>query len=446
MSWTLKTIWSEGMFLRPQHFQQHDRYLESLIEERTEALRPYPWGVKTLEISQEALKLGKIDITRCQAILPDGTAIDIPNTDAAPGALEIGTRTRDEVVYLCLLQKRHGTLDVRRDESQEGETRYSADAGDVRDTSDASASTAPIELGKKNLRLLRDSDERADFACLGIAKVIEARNDKSVILDTNFIAPSLDCRDTPRLTGFITELQGLLKQRAEAIATRLGAEQGGSGEIGDFMLLQVINRYTPLFAHLSQLPRFHPESLYATCATLAGELSTFTSAGKLPPAFPTYDHEDLSASFEPLMTELRRSLTTVLDQTAINIPLKLKKGGIRKADIADRELLASAYFVLAVKANLPAEEIRTLIPQQAKIGSPNVIIDLIKLQIPGVAMNALPQVPREIPFHAGFQYFELDKRGDMWEQIVAAGSMALHAGGAFPGLDFELWAIKSRTK
>jgi CheY-like chemotaxis protein len=33
MSENNKTVWSEGMFLRPQHFQQHDRYLETLVRE-----------------------------------------------------------------------------------------------------------------------------------------------------------------------------------------------------------------------------------------------------------------------------------------------------------------------------------------------------------------------------------------------------------------------------
>jgi type VI secretion system protein ImpJ len=29
--WDNKIIWSEGLFLQPHHFQQHDRYLEHLI-------------------------------------------------------------------------------------------------------------------------------------------------------------------------------------------------------------------------------------------------------------------------------------------------------------------------------------------------------------------------------------------------------------------------------
>ena len=32
MSWYSKVVWSEGLFLRPHHLQQNDRYLEHLVE------------------------------------------------------------------------------------------------------------------------------------------------------------------------------------------------------------------------------------------------------------------------------------------------------------------------------------------------------------------------------------------------------------------------------
>jgi len=443
MSWTAKTIWSEGMFLRPQHFQQHDRYLEALIEERCSPLRPYAWGVRQLEINQEALGLGKIDIASCRAVLPDGTTLNIPHSDAAPEALQLDSNTRDETIFICLLEKRYGSNEVSRDTSDEVDTRLSVNAMDVRDTSVPMDTSAPIELGLKNLYLLRESDERADYTCLGVIRVVEVRNDNTIVVDRPFIPPALDCRDTPRLAGYIRELQGLLKQRGEALAARVGAGHGGTADTGDFMLLQVVNRYDPLFAHLASLPELHPESLFSICLQLAGELSTFTSPGKRPAEFPLYDHEDLAGCFEPLMSELRHALSAVLEQNAISIELILKKGGIRKATIEDRQLFDDAYFVLAVKADMPTEEIRNLIPLQAKIGSPNKIIDLIKLQIPGVGMDPLPVAPRQIPFHAGFQYFELDKRGDMWQQLKQSGALALHAGGNFPGIEFELWAIRA---
>lgn len=445
MSWTAKTIWSEGMFLRPQHFQQHDRYLEALIEDRCSALRPYAWGVRELKINEEALALGKVDIERCRAVLPDGTTINIPGSDPAPEALELDGDTRDQTIFIALLGKRLGSNEVSREENQDGATRMSVSVLDVRDTSVPMDTSAPIELGRKNLRLLRENDERADYTCLGAVRVVEVRNDNTVVLDRNFIPPALDCRDTPRLAGYTNDLLGLLKQRGEKLAGRVGAAHGGTADTGDFMLLHVINRYEPLFHHLATLPDLHPESLYGICVQLAGELSTFTSLSKRPSEYPVYDHEDLAGCFEPLMAELREALTKIMVETAISIELKRKRGDVYKADVPDQSLFDDAYWVLAIKAEMPTEEIRTLLPQQAKIGTTDQIANLVKLQIPGVAMSTLPQAPREIPFHAGFQYFELDRRGDMWKQIKTSGALALHAGGNFPGIQFELWAIRTRA-
>lgn len=49
MSWYSKVVWSEGLFLRPHHLQQGDRYLEHLVESRTSQITPYPWGFSEVE-------------------------------------------------------------------------------------------------------------------------------------------------------------------------------------------------------------------------------------------------------------------------------------------------------------------------------------------------------------------------------------------------------------
>ena len=50
--------------------------------------------------------------------------------------------------------------------------------------------------------------------------------------------------------------------------------------------------------------------------------------------------------------------------------------------------------------------------------------------------------PRQLPFHAGFHYFALDRNGDLWKQLERIGSLALHVAGDFPGIELELWAIR----
>ena len=62
MYWNNKVIWSEGMFLRTQHFQQQDRYVERLVRNRTAHLRPHPWGVAKLAIDRSLLTTGRFAI------------------------------------------------------------------------------------------------------------------------------------------------------------------------------------------------------------------------------------------------------------------------------------------------------------------------------------------------------------------------------------------------
>jgi type VI secretion system protein ImpJ len=132
----------------------------------------------------------------------------------------------------------------------------------------------------------------------------------------------------------------------------------------------------------------------------------------------------------------------VLEQNAIAIPLEERKYGVRVAPILDRALLRQASFVLAVSAKVSAEEIRKRFPTQAKIGPVEGIRQLVNIQLPGISIRPLPVAPRQIPYHAGFVYFELDKSSEYWEQLYKSGGFALHLGADFPGVELEFWAIK----
>src|SRR5262245_7547671 len=84
MSHYRKIVWNEGMLLMPHHFQQWDNYHEELLNTRLASLAPYGWGLLDLHISEEAMANGNFEIVRCSAIMPDGLALNIPETDLAP--------------------------------------------------------------------------------------------------------------------------------------------------------------------------------------------------------------------------------------------------------------------------------------------------------------------------------------------------------------------------
>jgi type VI secretion system protein ImpJ len=263
------------------------------------------------------------------------------------------------------------------------------------------------------------------------------------VLDDGFIPTVLLARAAPRLATLMSEILGLVHQRGEALGGRVAATgRGSAAEIADFLMLQAINRLEPLLAHHCDGGTLHPEALYQLYAAAAGELATFTSAARRPPKFPGYRHDRLKESFEPVITALRAALSAVLEQAAIAIPIEQKKFGISVAIVADRSLYATAAFILAARADLPTEELRRRFPAQLKVGPVEKIRDLVTLQLPGVPVRALPVAPRQIPFHAGFAYFELDQSSDLWEQLTSSGGVALHVAGEFPGLGMEFWAIR----
>jgi type VI secretion system protein ImpJ len=112
------------------------------------------------------------------------------------------------------------------------------------------------------------------------------------------------------------------------------------------------------------------------------------------------------------------------------------------AVVPDKELLRTATFVLAVNAHMPPEAVRSGFPAMVKIGSIEKIRDLVNLQLPGIALRALPVAPRQLPFHAGYTYFELDKAGDHWAQLLNSVGFAMHIPNEYPGLQMEFWAIR----
>ena len=126
----------------------------------------------------------------------------------------------------------------------------------------------------------------------------------------------------------------------------------------------------------------------------------------------------------------------------VAIPLQEKRHGVRVGPITDRGLLRASQFVLTARADMPNEQLRRSFPPQVKIGAVEHISQLVNVALPGIAVRPLPVAPRQIPFHAGATYFELDSGSPHWQQMQSSGAFAIHVSGEFPGLTLELWAIR----
>jgi type VI secretion system protein ImpJ len=415
-----RVIWSEGLFLRPQHFQQLERSVEMLVEARAAGTFSPGWGLTSLRLDEEALKIGRLALKTARGVMPDGTPFSIPEEYAAPLALEIGTEVKDTLVHLALPLVRSGMPEFAVDAGPTTAlARFVGHDLRVEDNVLGIGDSAEMKLGQLNLRLMLDDDPRSGFSGIAVARIIERRSTGQLVLDESFIPSALDCRGFARLQDYLVEARNLVRHRADTLAARLNqSQQKGVGEIGDFMMLQVANRYDPLLTHLGERESLHPEALYTVMVQAAGEFATFSDRRKRRARVQaTYRHEDLKNTFEPLMFDIRELLP-------------------------DPDLLRNAQFVLAVNADKPGEFVRSRFPAQVKIGPPDKIRDLVRLHLPAIAVEPLPMAPPRMPYYAGYTYFQLDRSGDLWKQLDVTKVIALHIAGDFPGLQLELWALK----
>ncbi len=444
MSWENKVIWQEGLFLEPHHFQQQDRHVAAQIAGVASAVTPYAWGLRELTLDEDLLKLGKIAITSCTGLTPDHVTFRVPQGDDHPKALDVPKGVANAVVYLAIPTRREGAVEVDLSSEARTAARFQPAEIDVTDTTGRDRRPVRMAVGKLHLQLALDLDDLADQLVIPVARIIEVRQDGEVVLDRAFVPACTDARAAPPLQGFLRELEGLLSQRAEALAGRLNQSGGAKGvaEISDFLLLIAVNRALPQVRHLAAIENAHPQAIYHVLTALAGELSTFMAADKRAPEFPAYRHDNLTNVFQPVFRTLRQHLSAVLEQNAVAIPIEPRKYGVSVAMIPDRSLVTSATFVLAAKASVPPESVRRHFPTQAKLGPVEKIRELVNSALPGVALRPLPVAPRQVPYYSGVVYFELDRDSAYWKQMTTSGGLAVHVSGDFPDLEMELWAIR----
>jgi type VI secretion system protein ImpJ len=447
MSWENKVLWTEGMFLRTQHFQQMERSVDQALATATQALRAHAWGLTDFELNEGLLKTGVIAISRASGILDDSTVFHIPTNDRHPAPFDPPSDLRECVVHLAVPMRRPGAIESSLEPSTDEIVRYIGLEAEVPDTVAGSNMRSPVTLASLHFRLLHDKQDMAGYSTIPVCRMVEKRIDQSIMLDPEFIPTVMTSQISPVLANYMSEIRGLLQHRGNAIASRLVSPSGKStAELTDFLLLMLVNRTESLLRHAATQPVIHPEELFRLFISLSGELATFTEKSNRAPAFPDYRHRDLTASYKPVINMLRDALSAVFEQTAIPIPLELRKFNIRVAKITDKTLFKDCTFIFAAKAPIDPEKLRLNLPKRTTIGPVERIRDLVNLQLGGAPIRALPSEPRQIPFRAGFVYFEINTNSEDWQGIEKTGGVSVHVSGDLPDLEVELWAIRGRVR
>jgi type VI secretion system protein ImpJ len=437
-------LWTKGTFLTPQHLQVQDRFIEDALNFRLQALKFCPWGFRDLAINAELLTEGQFALTRAAGIFPDGLLFEIPEADPPPPSKSLeeffDKDTKSLDIYLAIPDYRQRGLNVST--GKEAGTRYLAEVAAFRDEN-TGMGEKPIQVARKNIHLLAESENREGSSVLRLANV-ERTPAGTFQLNPRFIPPLVEIGASEYLVGLLRGLVELLSARSTQLSA--GRRQKNqsladftASDIANFWLLYTVNSNFPVFSHLYESKMGHPEELYAAMVALAGSLTTFSQKMR-PRDLPLYVHDSLGPIFSELDEKLRSLLETVVPTNLISLPLKLmpNSNSIYGTAIDHDKYLQNTRMYLAVSAETTEENIIQKVPQLVKACSATHIDHLVKQALPGIQLRHLTNPPSAIPVKLKYQYFALNQSGPAWEAVTRARNFAVSVPGELANPTLEL--------
>ncbi len=435
-----KVVWAEGVFLSPQHFQQQDRYHENNVNQFVSISRQNSYGFLSLEINKQLLASGNFQLSELSLIFPDGTLFRPTNQQLQQISISLPVNTPSTILYLTVSVLANNVTDTSFETT--AQNRYYAFEQKINDSLNGMSEPREISVSRLNVRLVLEEHLSSDFSKIPVA-LVSSNSEGIISIEETYIPPFLASQKHPILKSYIDEIYGLIMQKSRSLAQAVNdPNRGGTIEVIDFLLLQTVNRYQACLLHFKESSKAtHPEDMFVLLSTLCADLMTFLPE-RVVGDLPVYNHNDIAGSFLQLMFKLRKSLSTMIDQRVIRIAMEQRDLSTYTAQAPDQSILDTANFVLAVKADIPTEELRIKLPNTMKIATVEKLKDLVGYQLPGVRLLPLATAPRELPFHSGYVYFELERTKGYWELFDDSSAMAFHISGDFPNIDFEFWAIK----
>lgn len=443
-------LWSKGTFLTPQHLQLQDKFLEDSMTFRVQALNFCAWGFSEVILNQELLTEGQLAVSRASGIFPDGLVFEIPGSDQPPPSKSLAEffepGMKDLDIYLTVPDYKDKGLNVAAP-GQAASSRYVAETASVRDEN-TGVGEKPVQIARKNLRLLAANESREGSSALRIANV-EKTETGSFRLNPRFVPPLLEVRANDYLQGLISGILEILSTKSSQLSgsrrqKNLSLADFTTAEIANFWLLYTVNSNIPVLSHVFQGQRCHPEELFAALTALGASLTTFSSTIR-PRDLPVYDHSNLSAVFTELDEKLRILLETVVPTNVVSLPLKHVKNTVYATSIDQDKYLTNTRMYLAVSANANEETILRTVPQLVKACSATHIEQLISKALPGIPLTHIPRPPSAIPVKMKHQYFSLSQSGAAWESVTRARNFAVHVPAEIPNPEMELLILLPQT-
>lgn len=426
-----RVLWKNGTFLTPQHFQQSERHLESLI-------RPYSalgWGVIDLQLDTAALQQKRLGVRRLRAVFPDGTPINVGRDQRTNHEGDDPSPALQEFLFPSNLE-RLGVFLVLPERLQDG--RYIEEQVDIKDMFNATNQRAVL-VGHKNFRFAFSGQSLEGLQSIKVAE-LERNAAGEVAVHEEYVAPCLTLGASPffalLLERLLVRIDSRLRDRAKF--------KDRPEELG---VLQLLSQQAPVLRHgllPAQLDSTHPHELFRELLRLAGGLSVLATS---QPTLPEYEHGDLGRCFRALEFELNTLLgqatPTQLDVSALRVRPGFEDNVVWDGNVPRNRPHAGERLYLVLSGDFDYQRVVQDLPTRAKLGGPKTLQMAMTNGWPGLRILA-EQTPHGLVgrgrgpstafFRVATEQFPQAKNGnldqdrafDLWNEIIQEGKAALY--------------------
>jgi type VI secretion system protein ImpJ len=441
------------MFLLPHHFQAAEKHVEELVGTSERWDHAYNYGLKRIEISQEAIGNFQFQINHCHARLRDGTLVIInPEQDldraemkdsihVLEGALKsVATDLKGSLqvepvvrIYLGVPKLKMGAANVKSEWQENGKQRFSEVKRQLLEET-RGGNEQEISVKALNVRLLLSTDDLSGYELVPIAQV--HRSDERSAhpsIDVRYIPPLIDCECWPPLgREIIRAIYDIVGKKIEVLATQIKTRSislasDTPGDVERVLMLGHLNESYSTLTMLAFAQGVHPYLAYSELVRIVGKLSIFSKDRRIGD-IPHYDHDDLGRIFYWVKERIIALLDTIKDfefemQKFVGVGLGMQVTLQPKWLQSDWK-----WYVGVLHEDLNDAECRELLaPKQLdwKLGSQPEVEILFTLGKPGLQLRPLDRNPPALPVDRNWSYYEVSRDNDAWKDVQATQTLAM---------------------
>lgn len=440
---TKQVLWTQGLFMQPQHFQTADLSFDARLRSYRRTAEPWPWGFYDLKLSIPALQNNQIAIFNLHAVFQDGSEVAVPGNAAVKARSFADAWTQADRPFMTYLGlRRHNPAGGNVTSYEEGEEprRDKGDHAFTRHVSAYSPQPVPDSHGEGPAEIVRTLEyslnifwesEIGDFPdCdfLPLARLMRVGD--GVSLDAAFVPPALDLKAFPPLRQVVVDVRDQLLGRAARLEEYKPAEgrlEQWSGDARAFSMLLtllLLNRNIPSLDFVANTDNMRPWAAYLAIRQLAAELTGLVAginamgeSERGEKLLPAYNHADPAPCFQKAGNLVSSLLSRLASGPEHLIRMERSDTGILEATPPEAFFSPEFRHYLMVRSGVKPEQIRVEVARFGKLCSLASLSNIVNQALPGIPLRPLDHPPTGLPRRSDTSYFEISAASPLWHEL-----------------------------